>query len=181
MDKGVRPTLRLGQLEAPAPVVLAPMAGVTNLPFRLLCRSFGPGLFISEMVTSRALVEGRAETWRMVRHHPTENPRSVQLYGVEPTTVAAAVRLLVERNMADHIDLNFGCPVPKVTRLGGGAALPWKLELFGQIVGRAVEAAGPGPGTVKLRLGLRAGHPTLIDAPPLAGTGWCAATFLHAP
>lgn len=174
------PELRIGPLVAPAPVMLAPMAGVTNLPFRLLCRSFGPGLFVSEMVTSRALVEGREASWRMLQHDPLEVPRSVQLYGVDPATVAAAISLIRQRDAADHIDLNFGCPVPKVTRRGGGAALPWKLGLFRLIVARAVEAAGPLPVTVKLRLGIDAEHLTYLDAAEAAVEAGAAAITLHA-
>ncbi|MDR1118281.1 MAG: tRNA dihydrouridine synthase DusB, partial [Bifidobacteriaceae bacterium] len=172
--------LRLGRLAAPAPVLLAPMAGVTNLPFRLLCRSFGSGLFVTEMVTSRALLEGGERTLRMVRHDPSEVPRSVQLYGVDPEAVAAAARLIAERDLADHIDLNFGCPVPKVTRRGGGAALPWKLELFRRIVGEAVRAAGPLPVTVKLRAGIDADHLTYLDAGLAAQEEGAAALTLHA-
>jgi len=160
--------------------MLAPMAGVTNLPFRLLCRQFGPGLFVAEMVAARALLEDRAETWRTVRHDPSEAPRSVQLYAVDPATVAAAITLLRQRDAADHIDLNFGCPVPKVTRRGGGAALPWKLGLFRRIVAASVEAAGEVPVTVKLRMGIDAEHLTYIEAAQAAASAGVAAITLHA-
>jgi nifR3 family TIM-barrel protein len=156
------------------------MAGVTNLPFRLLARSFGPGLFISEMVTSRALLAGGERTARMVRQGPTEHPRSVQLYGVDPAVLGAAVRLIAERDLADHIDLNFGCPAPKVTRQGGGAALPWKLELFRRIVGAAVEASGGRPVTVKLRAGIDAAHLTFLEAGLAAQAEGAAGIALHA-
>ncbi|MBN9183402.1 MAG: tRNA-dihydrouridine synthase, partial [Microbacterium sp.] len=136
------PALRIGPIGLPAPVVLAPMAGITNTAFRRLCREYGAGLYVSEMITTRALVERNATTMRLIRHHESETPRSIQLYGVDPATVAAAVRIIVAEDHADHIDLNFGCPVPKVTRKGGGAALPWKLDLFRQIVTGAVQAAG---------------------------------------
>ncbi|MDR2372548.1 MAG: tRNA dihydrouridine synthase DusB [Bifidobacteriaceae bacterium] len=174
------PRLRLGRLEAPAPVMLAPMAGVTNLPFRLLCRSFGEGLFVTEMITSRALVEGKAATRALLRHDPSERPRSVQLYGVDPAAMAAAVRLIRRQDLADHIDLNFGCPAPKVTRQGGGAALPWKLGLFRRIVGGAVAAAGDIPVTVKLRSGIDDQHLTFIEAGLAAAGEGAAAITLHA-
>ncbi|MFT4233644.1 MAG: tRNA-dihydrouridine synthase family protein, partial [Microbacterium sp.] len=122
--------LRIGTLELDVPVVLAPMAGITNTAFRRLCREYGAGLYVSEMITSRALVERNAQTMRLIRHHESEVPRSIQLYGVDPVTIAAATRIIAEEDRADHIDLNFGCPVPKVTRKGGGSALPWKLDLF---------------------------------------------------
>jgi nifR3 family TIM-barrel protein len=158
------------------------MAGVTNAPFRLLCREHGPGLFIAEMVTARAVVEGNAKTMRMLKHAPEEHPRSVQLYGTDPSTIAQAATIIGEREMADHIDLNFGCPVPKVTRRGGGAALPWKTELFRAIVGRTVEAAGRRgiPVTVKMRMGIDADHLTYLDAGPVAAAEGAAALTLHA-
>jgi nifR3 family TIM-barrel protein len=157
------------------------MAGVTNRPFRELCRSFGPGLFVSEMITARALVEGRAATLRMVGFGPGEVPRSLQLHGTDPGTVASAVGLVVAQDLADHVDLNFGCPVPKVTRKGGGAAFPWKLGRFREVVGRAVEASGGAvPVTVKLRLGLDAAHLTCIDAALAAEGVGAAAVTLHA-
>ena len=117
--------LSIGGIELTVPVVLAPMAGITNTAFRRLCREYGAGLYVSEMVTSRALVERDAETLRMIAFAPEESPRSVQLYGVDPEVVGAAVRMVVEEDRADHVDLNFGCPVPKVTRKGGGSALPY--------------------------------------------------------
>ena len=126
--------LRIGNLELDVPVVLAPMAGITNTAFRRLCREYGAGLYVSEMITSRALVERTPESMRLIRHHESETTRSIQLYGVDPATVAEAVTMLVAEDRADHIDLNFGCPVAKVTRKGGGAALPWKLGLFREIV-----------------------------------------------
>jgi tRNA-dihydrouridine synthase len=139
-------SLSIGDIPLSVPVVLAPMAGITNTAFRRLCREFGAGLYVSEMITSRALVERTPNTMRLIKHHDSETLRSIQLYGVDPKTIGEAVTLLVAENRADHIDLNFGCPVPKVTKKGGGAALPWKLELFRAIVERAVKAAGDIPG-----------------------------------
>jgi nifR3 family TIM-barrel protein len=179
--------LRLGDRLIGTPVVLAPMAGITNAAFRRLCREAsaeygGPGVLVSEMVTSRALVERTPVSLQLIEHGPGESPRSVQLYGVDPITVGAAVRMLVDENRADHIDLNFGCPVPKVTRKGGGAALPWKTELFRAIVAAAVRAAAPGgvPVTVKMRIGVDADHVTYLEAGRIAegeGAAWVA---LHA-
>ena len=173
-------TLRIGPIELDAPVVLAPMAGITNTAFRRLCREYGAGLYVSEMITSRALVERNATTMRLITHHESETPRSIQLYGVDPATVEGAVRVLVEEDRADHIDLNFGCPVPKVTRKGGGAALPWKLELFREIVTRAARAAGEIPLTVKMRKGIDSEHLTFLDAGRIAEDAGVAAVALHA-
>ncbi len=172
--------LRIGPITLDAPVVLAPMAGITNTAFRRLCREYGAGLYVSEMITTRALVERNATTMRLIRHHESETPRSIQLYGVDPATVEAAVRIIVDEDHADHIDLNFGCPVPKVTRKGGGSALPWKTDLFREIVERAAKAAGPIPLTVKMRKGIDGDHLTYLDAGRIAEDAGVAAVALHA-
>jgi nifR3 family TIM-barrel protein len=175
-----QPTLRLGAIALEVPVVLAPMAGITNTAFRRLCREFGAGLYVSEMITSRALVERGEKTMRLIRHHASETPRSIQLYGVDPRTVAEAVTMLVAEDRADHVDLNFGCPVPKVTRKGGGAALPWKLDLFREIVEAAVKAGGTVPVTVKMRKGIDSDHLTYLEAGRIAAGAGVAAVALHA-
>nr|WP_299035336.1 tRNA dihydrouridine synthase DusB [uncultured Pseudokineococcus sp.] len=179
--------LRIGPHEVRTPVVLAPMAGITGEAYRTLCReqmesAGGQGVFVSEMVTSRALVERTPESMRLVRHGPDVPLRSTQLYGVEPRTVGAAVRVLVEDGLADHVDLNFGCPVAKVTRKGGGAALPWKSSLFASVVREAVRAAEPAgiPVTVKMRVGIDAEHETYLEAGRAAEGEGAAAVALHA-
>ena len=172
--------LKIGPIELTVPVVLAPMAGITNTAFRRLCREYGAGLYVSEMITSRALVERTPESMRLIRHHPSETPRSIQLYGVDPKTVSQAVTMLVAEDRADHIDLNFGCPVPKVTRKGGGAALPWKLDLFREIVEGAVKAAGDLPLTIKMRKGIDAEHLTFLEAGRIAEGAGVASIALHA-
>ncbi|HEX5997583.1 MAG TPA: tRNA dihydrouridine synthase DusB [Jiangellales bacterium] len=173
--------LRLGDHVVAPPVVLAPMAGITNIAFRRLCREQGGGLFVCEMITTRALVERNPKTLRMVAFADGERPRSLQLYGVDPATVAAAVRMVVHGNLADHIDLNFGCPVPKVTRKGGGAALPWRRRLFARIIDAAVRASeGAVPVTVKMRKGIDDDHLTYVDAGLAAQEAGAAAVALHA-
>jgi len=172
--------LQYGDIAIATPVVLAPMAGITNTAFRRLCREYGGGLYVSEMVTSRALVERTEESIRLIGHHESEDIRSVQLYGVDPKTISEAVTMLVAENRADHIDLNFGCPVPKVTRKGGGAALPYKQDLFAAIVNSAVKAAGNIPVTVKMRKGIDADHLTFIEAGKSARDAGVAAVALHA-
>jgi len=174
--------LRIGPYQIWPPVVLAPMAGITNVAFRRLCREEGAGLYVCEMVTTRALVERNPKTLRMVAFEPGERPRSLQLYGVDPHTVAAATRFVVGEGLADHIDMNFGCPVPKVTRKGGGAALPWRRRLFDRIVRAAVEAAAPAgvPVTVKMRKGIDDDHLTYVEAGLIAQEAGAAAVALHA-
>lgn len=171
--------LKIGPIVLDSPVVLAPMAGITNTAFRRLCREYGDGLFVSEMITSRALVERNPTTMRLIQHHESENIRSIQLYGVDPKVVAESVKILVAENLADHIDLNFGCPVPKVTRKGGGAALPWKKDLFSSIVNNTVKAAADIPVTVKMRKGIDDEHLTYLDAARAAEDAGVKAVALH--
>lgn len=208
------PALRLGPVELVTPIVLAPMAGVTNPPFRALCRRYantgfshatsrpahgatighrrGIGLYVTEMITSRALVERVARTMRMITPDPGDPVRSIQLYGVDPATVGGAVAIAIREGYADHIDLNFGCPAPKVTRKGGGAALPYKRDLFEAIVSAAVTAArtasaerngnysdDPVPITVKVRKGIDSDHLTYLDAGRIAERAGAAAIALH--
>jgi nifR3 family TIM-barrel protein len=210
----VLPALQIGRHTIASPVVLAPMAGITNRAFRRLCREYGDvaagqptpavavaavapvapvapvakgtmttrALYVSEMVTSRALVERTPRSMQLIEHDPDESMRSIQLYGVDPATVGAAVRMLVSEDRADHIDLNFGCPVPKVTRRGGGAALPWKTELFRAIVSHAIKEAAPYdvPVTIKMRKGIDSDHVTYLEAGRIAEGEGVAAVALHA-
>ena len=173
--------LQLGPLTIDVPVVLAPMAGVTNKSFRALCREYGGGLYVTEMVTARALVERRPESLRIIHHDPHETPRSIQIYGVDAVNVGKAVRMVAQEDRADHIDLNFGCPVPKVTKRGGGSALPWKTDLFRAIIRTAVREASEAniPVTVKMRIGIDENHQTYLEAGRMARDEGIAAVALH--
>lgn len=189
--------LRIGPHAVWPPVVLAPMAGITNAPFRTLCREFaeggrgfggrppmdrssgGKGLFVSEMITTRALVERNEKTMHLIHFDASESPRSIQLYGVDPATVGKAVRMIVDEDLADHIDLNFGCPVPKVTRKGGGSALPFKRNLLRAILREAVGGAGDLPVTIKMRKGIDDDHLTYLDAGRIAVEEGVTAVALH--
>lgn len=181
--------MRIGPITLASPVVLAPMAGVTNVAFRTLCRELEQskvgtvsGLYVCEMVTARALVERHPVTMHMTTFAPDESPRSLQLYTVDPATTYAAAKMIVDEGLADHIDMNFGCPVPKVTKRGGGAALPYKRRLFGQIVAAAVRATEGArvPVTVKFRVGIDDEHHTHLDAGRIAEAEGAAAVALHA-
>ncbi|MDY5786080.1 tRNA dihydrouridine synthase DusB [Corynebacterium sp.] len=181
--------LRIGGYELDSPVILAPMAGVTNMPFRVLCREIeesltgtSSGLYVCEMITARALVERNEKTLHMTTFADVEKPRSMQLYTVDPRYTYEAVRMIVEEDIADHVDMNFGCPVPKVTRRGGGSAIPYKRKLYGNIVAAAVRAAeGSGiPITVKFRIGIDNEHHTHLDAGRIAAEEGAAAVALHA-
>ncbi|HEY6560025.1 MAG TPA: tRNA dihydrouridine synthase DusB [Polyangiaceae bacterium] len=172
--------LRIGSMTVWPPVVLAPMAGVTNYPFRALCRRFGAGLYVSEMITARPLVEGREKTLKLADFGPEEQPRSLQLYGVDPYYVGEAVKRLVGEGKVDHIDMNFGCPVRKVTRKGGGAALPLKPRLLTNIVRAAVGSAETVPVTIKFRLGINDQYLTYRSAGQIGEDEGCKAVGLHA-
>jgi nifR3 family TIM-barrel protein len=173
--------LRLGPIDVVPPVVLAPMAGITNSAFRRLCAEQGAGLYVSEMITSRGVVERDEKTLSMLAFDPTETVRSVQLYGVDPHYVGEAVRILAGEHAVAHVDLNFGCPVPKVTRRGGGAALPFKRGLLARILRAAVTAAAPYriPVTMKTRKGIDEQNLTYLDAGRIAQDAGCAAIALH--
>ena len=182
-------SLQTPRFEVDPPVVLAPMAGITNQAFRRLCREYGAGLYVSEMVTSRALIERSPETMRMVTPDPDEQIRSVQLYGVDPEVMSKAVEMLIREDRADHIDLNMGCPVPKVTKKGGGAALPWKQDLFKDILESAVNTSNKVtselgvkkvPVTVKMRMGIDDEHLTYIEAGRIAAKAGVTWVALHA-
>ncbi len=172
--------VKIGTLTVWPPVVLAPMAGVTNYPFRSVCRGFGAGLYVSEMINARPLVDGRDKTLKLADFGPDESPRSLQLYGSDPYYIAEAVKRLVNEGRIDHLDMNFGCPVPKVTRKGGGAAIPVKPNLLRNIVRAAVRSAGRIPVTIKFRLGINASYLTFLTSGRIAQEEGCAAVGLHA-
>ena len=213
--------LRVGPIEVDPPVVLAPMAGITNAAFRQLCREqvesrpamlrrsertrFSSasddevgglerdsrerseqsdscaGLYVCEMITSRGIVERDRKTLQMLQFDPGERIRSVQLYGVDPAIMARATEILCNEYGVDHVDLNFGCPVPKVTRKGGGAALPYKRERLRMILTATARAAAPYgvPVTIKTRIGIDHDHQTFLDAGRIAEESGCAAIALH--
>ena len=172
--------IAIGGLPVWPPVVLAPMAGVTNPPFRTLCRQYGAGLYVSEMITARALVEGNPKTLLLASFDAAETTRSLQLYGVDPRYVGEAVRMLVGEGRIDHLDMNFGCPVRKVTSKGGGAAIPLKPRLLRDIVRAAMAAAGAVPVTIKFRKGIDDGRETYLESGRIAQEEGCAAVSLHA-
>lgn len=172
--------IKAGNLSVWPPVVLAPMAGVTNYPFRTVCQRFGAGLYVSEMITARPLVMGSAKSLKLADFGPEESRRSLQLYGVDPYYVGEAVKRLVDEGRVDHIDMNFGCPVRKVTRKGGGSAIPLKPKLLKNIVAAAVKNAGVVPVTIKFRIGIDEQYQTYLDAGRIGQEEGCAFVALHA-
>ena len=142
------------------PLLLAPMAGVTDLPFRLLARECGADLAITEFTNSTALTREATTSWRRMETHPTEQPFIPQIFGGDIHDMVSAARLLEDN--ADVIDLNFGCPAPKVTRVCAGAALMGEPDHLLEIV-RAVADAVEVPVTAKMRLGTGSGPDTVLD------------------
>ena len=180
VDTGEIQPVNLGPIRLEVPVVLAPMAGVTDWPFRSLCSHFGAALYVNQMITARALVEENALTWKLAEFGVDEPIRSIQLYGTDPKYVSLAVHMLKDRIGVDHIDMNFGCPAPKVTKNGGGAAIPVKRRLLASIVESAVEAAGNIPVTIKFRKGIDDEHLTFLDSGRIAQESGCVGVTLHA-
>ncbi len=176
----IHTSLQIGRLSVGPPVVLAPMAGVTNAPFRRLCRQFGAGIYVCEMIGARSLVDGDEKTRLLATFPEDESPRAIQLYGTDPGSVGEAVAHLVSDGGADHVDLNFGCPAPKVTRNGGGAALPFRRDLYRDIVRAAVSNAGEAPITVKFRKAIDDDHLTYLDTGRIARDEGVSAVGLHA-
>ncbi len=171
--------LRIGPIEVSPPVVLAPMAGITNPAYRRICRRYGGGLFVSEMITARGLAEGGVRSWTRAAFDADESPRSIQLYGVDPASMGVAVRRLVEEGRVDHIDLNLGCPVRKITRNGGGSALTARPRLLAELLDAAVRNAGAVPVTAKFRIGIDERLVTFLDVGRIAEDAGCAAVALH--
>ncbi len=192
--------IELGKLTVWPPVVLAPMAGVTDVPFRALCRDAGaagrsvqptappapsreraaPGLYVNQMITARAWLERHTKTLKLAEFGADESPRSIQLYGTVPEEVGETVRRLVAEDGVDHVDMNFGCPVPKVTKHGGGAALPVRYRLLRRIVAAAVAGAGDVPVTIKFRMGVDDDVLTFVETGRIAEAEGCSAIALHA-
>jgi len=179
VEPGEFDPITLGDIAIWPPVVLAPMAGVTDVPFRALCRRFGAGLYVNQMITARAWLESDPKTLKLAEFGADEFPRSIQLYGTVPEEVGETVRRLIRENAVDHIDMNFGCPAPKVTRHGGGAALPIRKNLLRRIVRAAVEHAGDVPVTIKFRKGLTDDLLTFLETGRIAEEEGCAAIALH--
>ncbi len=174
------PALVLGSLRIQPPVVLAPMAGITDVAFRQLVSEFGGGLLVGEMISADLLAKGNKNTRQMVRFFKGEIIRSVQLYTTNPTALRLAIGILKEEFGVHHIDLNFGCPVPKVTRKGGGAALPLHRTRFPELLETAVAAAGKIPVTIKIRLGLDDALPYFLPIARLAQASGIAGVTVHA-
>ena len=184
VEEGKIGPLYLGPLKLQTPMLLSPMAGVTNWPFRVLCQRFGKGegMYVAEMVTARALIAGNEKAFRLLSFSPQEKLHSLQIYGINPKAVSLALKIVLDRVHVDHIGLNFGCPVPKITRRGGGSALPWKYDLFAKVVCAAKKACAGAPIaiTAKIRTGIDEDHKTYLEAGKIAQEEGADGVILHA-
>ena len=173
------PSLQIGSLHIDHPVFLAPMAGVTDHPFRVLCRRFGVGVVYTEFVSANGIIRGGAKTLRMVRFTPNERPIGIQVFGDTPEVIAASVAYLAKKHQPDLIDLNFGCPVPKIVKKGAGSAMLRDLALMREVVTATVAAAGQVPVTVKMRSGWDSGSLVAVEAAAIIEECGAKALTLH--
>lgn len=161
----------------PNRVILAPMAGVTDLPFRYLCYKKGAGLLCMEMVSAKAVLYKNRNTEELLQTHPAEHPVSLQLFGSDPDIMAEIAGRLKERPF-DILDINMGCPVPKIVNNGEGSALMKNPALVERIVKKTVEAAGK-PVTVKIRKGFDEAHVNAVEIAKAAEAAGAAAVAVH--
>jgi nifR3 family TIM-barrel protein len=172
--------LKIGNIELEIPVILCPMADVTNLPYRLLCSKDCNALFIHEMVATPAIANAKVKIEKLVDTSLKEKIRSVQLYVLDKETSYIATKKLLDNNLVDHIDLNFGCPVRKVTSIGAGSAIPWKIDKFTEIIKSVIKASeNKIPITIKIRKGIDKEHETCIKASKIAESLGVKAIILH--
>lgn len=155
--------MQIGNISLSVPVALAPMAGITDMPFRIICSELGCGLVVSEMVSAKGLLYKNVKTFDMLRVASEERPAAIQLFGSNPQELARAAKI-AEAEGADIIDFNMGCPVPKIVNNGEGSALMKNPQLAYEILARMADAVNI-PVTVKIRSGWDAAH---INAPEIA-------------
>lgn len=170
-------TLKIGSVELPNPVILAPMAGVSDLPFRLLCREQGAGLVCMEMVSAKAIAYHNRNTERLMEINDREHPVSLQLFGSEPDLMAE-IAAQIEDKPFDILDINMGCPVPKIVGNGEGSALMKNPKLIEEIITK-VSRAIKKPLTVKFRKGFDDAHVNAVEIAKIAEASGAAAVAVH--
>ena len=170
--------MQIGNVTIPNNLILAPMAGVTDLPFRLLCKEQGAGLVCTEMVSAKAISFHNKNTEALMRTEPGERPVSLQLFGSDPCIISEMAAYIEDRPF-DILDINMGCPVPKVTGNGEGSALMKNPGLVEQIVSRTVRATKK-PVTIKIRKGFDAEHVNAVEIARIAEASGAAAVAVHA-
>ncbi|MCR5098021.1 MAG: tRNA dihydrouridine synthase DusB [Lachnospiraceae bacterium] len=174
---GIIKPVRIGDVTIPNNLILAPMAGVTDLPFRLLCKEQGAGLLCMEMISAKAVTYHNKKTDAMIETDPAEHPISLQIFGCEPDVMAEAARMIEDRDF-DILDINMGCPVPKVVNNGEGSALMKDPGLVESIVS-SVSGAIKKPVTVKIRRGFDEAHINAVEIARAAEAGGAQAIAVH--
>lgn len=169
--------LKIGSVTLPNNLILAPMAGVTDLPFRLLCKEQGAGLLCMEMVSAKAILYKNRNTESLLEIDPRENPVSLQLFGSDPEIISTIAHQIEERPF-DILDLNMGCPVPKIVNNGEGSALMKNPKLAGEITRETVKAIDK-PVTVKIRKGFDDEHINAVEMAKIAEDAGAAAVAVH--
>lgn len=169
--------LKIGSVTLPNNLILAPMAGVTDLPFRLLCKEQGAGLLCMEMVSAKAILYKNRNTESLLEIDPRENPVSLQLFGSDPEIISTIAHQIEERPF-DILDLNMGCPVPKIVNNGEGSALMKNPKLAGEIIRETVKAIDK-PVTVKIRKGFDDEHINAVEMAKIAEDAGAAAVAVH--
>ncbi len=172
--------MRIGNLNLSGRVFAAPLAGISNRPFRVLAARAGAAITYTEMVSAEGIVRNQAKTLEMLKFQRDEQPLGAQLFGADPNAIGEAVRKVISGFHPDLIDLNFGCPVRKVVNKNGGAAVLKDLKLTEQIVRQAVTAAGEIPVTIKIRSGWDDATPVFVEVGRIAEDSGAAAVTLHA-
>ena len=145
--------LKIGNLEIKNPLFLAPMAGVTDHPFRLICKKFGAGVVYTEFVSANGIIRENIKTLDMMRFTEEERPLGIQIFGDDPEIVGKSAKMVNEMFRPDIIDINYGCPVPKVTKSGAGSGAMKNLCLMDEITSAVIESSKDTPVTVKMRAG----------------------------
>lgn len=169
--------MKIGNIELSSPLVLAPMAGVTDLPFRVICRRYGCGMTVSEMVSAKGLIYKNVKTTEMLRIDSAERPTAIQLFGSVPSELAEAAKM-VEASGADIIDFNMGCPVPKIVNNGEGSALMKNPKLAYEVLAAMVGAVKI-PVTVKFRAGWDENSINAVEIALQAEKAGVAAVAVH--
>ena len=176
MNRKLRP-LKIGSVTLPNNLILAPMAGVTDLPFRLLCSRQGAGMCCMEMVSAKAILYQNKNTESLLEIHPEEGMLSLQLFGSDPKILSEMAKKIEDRPFA-VLDINMGCPVPKVVNNGEGSALMKNPQLVEQIVSAVVKAVDK-PVTVKIRKGFDEAHVNAVEIAKIAEAAGAAAVAVH--
>ncbi|HBR86433.1 MAG TPA: tRNA dihydrouridine synthase DusB [Candidatus Marinimicrobia bacterium] len=171
--------MQIGNLKIDTPILLAPMAGVTDYSFRILCKEMGAGVVYSEFVSAHGIIRENEKTLDMIRFTEMERPIGIQIFGDSPEVMAKAARVVADKFQPDIIDINYGCPVPKITKKGAGSAALKNLCLMDDITTAVVESVPDLPVTVKMRAGWDMSNIVAIEAGPRLEKVGVKAIALH--